>query len=414
MPQIAVIHNRDSLDFVRQVFAAYNAGRFVALVAAEPGGDTFCDALAPYIPKERVIPEPGRGWLDVHWPLPDDERPAQIVFSSGTEGRTKAFVLRHRALADVAHRLNAAMQLDKSVREYVAVPVTHSFGLGRCRAVAVAGGKCYLPENGFDAIEFRRMLAADQINAISLVPTLLRALLKRPESIGILGEKVRWIEIGTQHMSAAEKVQMRELFPHARILLQYGLTEAPRTSFLIIDKAAEEHLDSVGQTHGHTQVRISDSGRIQIRGPHLADGQLQDGELIPLCGEDGWFETKDLGSVQDGYLYYQGRSDDLINCGGIKVDPELLQQRVAESLDAEQHLAICGIPDSMWGQGFFVAIDVQNALETIGIRATSSIKIQQVKTIPCTVTGKVQRRQLAMLYQTPTAALQSCLRVSTR
>lgn len=412
MPEIIAIRKDHSLDFVRQVFAAYNTESVVALVADDPGGDPGVAGLTPYFPTEIITPNSGGGWLDVKQPLFDSTGPAQIVFTSGTEGRTKPIVISHRALSDVVRRLNSFMQLDESIREYVGIPVTYSFGLARCRAVAAVGGKCFLPEYGFDIIELLEMLAAEQINAISTVPTIWRAVLQKPEMIGHLGENIRWMEIGSQYMTATEKMQLRELFPNARIVQHYGLTEASRTSLLMINETTEALLDSVGQTCGDTQVRISNAGHIQIKGPHLADGQLLNGELIPLCHKDGWFETNDLGSMREGYLYYQGRSDDQINCGGIMVDPERLQQSVCERLNAAQQLAICGIPDGVRGEGFFVAIDarsvleisrvkatVEYCLEIMDIHATSSISIQKVENIPRTATGKVKRRQLARLCE---------------
>jgi acyl-CoA synthetase (AMP-forming)/AMP-acid ligase II len=133
-------------------------------------------------------------------PVIATDTPAQISFSSGTTGRPKALLLSHRALNDVVTRINDAMGVTDEIREYIGVPVTFSFGFGRARAVAVAGGQSYLPPNGFDPTEIGRMLKAGEINAISAVPTLWRVLLAHPEVIGQAGDKVRWIEIGSQYM----------------------------------------------------------------------------------------------------------------------------------------------------------------------------------------------------------------------
>ncbi|NHX27178.1 AMP-binding protein, partial [Escherichia coli] len=150
-----------------------------------------------------------------------------------------------RNITDTVARLNTAMELDDSVREYVGIPVTYSFGLGRIRAIAAAGGAFYLPER-FDPVEIREMLLAGEINAISAVPTLCRLILATPQVIGEAGRHVRWIEIGSQYMSGAEKAAMRDLFPNARIIQHYGLTEASRSTFLDVSAAPEDQLESVG------------------------------------------------------------------------------------------------------------------------------------------------------------------------
>lgn len=327
-------------------------------------------------------------------------------------------VISRGALADVVTRLNAAMSVDSSIREYVGVPVTYSFGLGRCRAVAAAGGRLYIPERGFDVIEIRRMLEAGEINAISAVPTLLRILLADPAVLGGFGDRVRWIEIGSQYMSRAEKQQMKEIFPNARILQHYGLTEASRSTFLLLNDAEGEDLESVGRPAGRVEIRISDENRIQIKGPHVALGRLADGAIVSIADESGWLTTGDVGHMSDGLLFFEGRADDVINCGGIKVDPGLLEQEVKREVGSNGRFAIARIRDPSRGDGFFIAVEegspippstireaVHRALKKRDINAGSSVKAQTVPSIPTTATGKIKRRELARFYQ-PESPLQ--------
>ena len=396
------IHQANSVDFVKSAFKVYNSGNVLAVLKQPDSGLSL---------KQEITPKSGGGWLDLRQDVIRENRPAQIVFTSGTEGAPKAILLSHQALADVVVRLNNIMKLDETVREYVGIPVTYSFGFGRCRAVAAAGGRCFIPENGFNPAELARMLAADEINAISAVPTLWRTLLAQPEIIGALGRKVRWIEIGSQYMSRAEKEQMKALFPNAIIVQHYGLTEASRTTFLNISETEGDLLESVGQVTGDVEVKVSPEGLIMIRGPHVATGQIIGSEIKELVDADGWYTTGDFGRLENNYLYYGGRADDLINCAGIKVNPDLLQERIHRRLNVENKIAVCRIDDELRGDGFFVAIEsgsgigvkkVQDAsieeLLALGINAKSSVKVQEVKRIPRTDTGKVRRKELSRLY----------------
>ena len=77
-------------------------------------------------------------WFERPLRMKSSDKPAQIVFSSGTEGAKKAVLLSYNNLGDVVVRLNDLMVLTSEIREYVGVPVTYSFGLGRVRAVAAA------------------------------------------------------------------------------------------------------------------------------------------------------------------------------------------------------------------------------------------------------------------------------------
>ena len=412
MSRITPLKTVNSVDYVHQVFSHYRSGDMIALNVPREDLESLDEILSPFDAQSLLIPNAGGGWIEEHLPVIDEDVPAQVMFTSGTGGRPKVILHHHKSFADVVERLNTMMQVDDSIREYVGVPVCHAFGLGRCRAVATAGGRSYIPENGFDLIECRRMLARGEINAISMVPTLCRVLLARPELFGQVGENVRWIEIGTQFMHVDEKKLLKEIFPNARIVQQFGLTEAPRSSLLAVDQVPEEYLSSVGTPYGNAKTAISVEGHILVSGPHVAAGILNGGVITPLTNEYGWLDTHDQGRVVDGYLYFEGRSDDLINCGGINIDPEQLQQRAALILNAPSNIAICGCTDPLWGQGILAAVEqgtnistqdvtaaVQSALKSMGIGSISAILVRYVGEIPRTASGKIRRRQLASQYE---------------
>jgi len=358
-----------------------------------------------------IVPKPGPSWTRQQWTTQTTTDVALISFTSGTEGFPKGVILTHANLADVVTRLNGLMQVDDGICEYIGVPVYHSFGFGRCRAVTAAGGKFFIPDNGFNPSEIGVMLKNGEINAISAVPSLWRVLLANKDLIGNSGKSARWIEIGSQYMSRQEKEELKALFPEAKIVQHYGLTEASRTTLLEIHKVEGEALESVGKVFGGVAVQLTEEGRIAIRGEHVAQGYLIDGKEIPLKDDEGWFLTKDLGSLEGDYLYYKGRADDVINCGGIKVYPEALESKIYTTIGHSSGLAVCRKQDPMRGEGFLVAvikdlkIDQQQLRETVvkatqelGVNAANAVTVIEVDDLPKTATGKVQRKQLADWY----------------
>lgn len=358
-----------------------------------------------------ITPTENGAWLQRQFTAVNSREPALISFTSGTEGMPKGVILTHTNLADVITRLNSAMQLDDSISEYVGVPVYQSFGFGRCRAVATVGGKCFIPKHGFNPAEIGKMLRQGEINAISAVPSLWRVLLANKDLIANYGRAVRWIEIGSQYMSRLEKEEMKTLFPEARILQHYGLTEASRTTLLAIHAVEGHCLESVGQASAGVEVKQTPAGRIAIRGHHTALNYLIDGQAVALQDEEGWFESQDLGRLENGYLYYHGRADDVINCGGIKIHPEALETKIYAKIGGCSGLAICRKPDLMRGEGFLVAVtpelkvDQQQLQKTIlqatgelGVNAGNAITIIDIAVLPTTATGKIQRKQLAAWY----------------
>jgi acyl-CoA synthetase (AMP-forming)/AMP-acid ligase II len=402
-----------SIAFVREVLDLYHQQiPFVILRAPE-----HADALRGF-EIERTIepaehPSSNHGWIH-HEPTQfcDANELAQVTFSSGTEGTPKAIALSHRALADVVERVNGAMKIDSSIKEYIGVPTSYSFGLGRVRACAAVGGSTYIPERGFDPVELAAMLEKNEINAFSAVPTLIRTVLGNPELFAAHATKLRWIEIGSQYMSGDEKRQLRELFPNASIVQHYGLTEASRTTFLDISNAPENALESVGQPTGESKVRIADDGRIEIAGPHAAMGLLTSEGITPIVDDSGWLCTNDLGEMRDGFLFFKGRADDQINCGGVKLSPDAIEQKLCDRLGIKQGITIARVPDPVRGDGILLCYTPQtkvdepklaqitrSVLEEMGLKVGTALHIQSIAELPTTGSGKVQRSKLAELYQ---------------
>ena len=396
-------------EFLRSVFSLYKQQQLFAVVRRDVADDPRLSGA------DRLLLEDGpkAGWFHTDYTLSNSDTPAQIVFSSGTEGRPKAIVLTHRNLSDVVERINAAMLVTSEIREYVGVPVTYSFGLGRVRSVMAVGGTVYVPEK-FNPSEIRRMLKQGEINALSAVPSLCRILLNSTEMFEGIGKRIRWIEIGSQYMAADDKAAMRRLFPNARIVQHYGLTEASRSTFIDISKAKPEHLDSVGPVEGPVEIRIDSEGAICIRGNHVARYQLVTStELVPLTDAQGWLITKDRGEIRDGHLYFLGRMDDQINVAGVKLSSEHLEQRITLAFpQLAGHFAVAAIEDPMRGQLPIIAIEkdrkeflpqiekiIAEAMAYYGVSGGQAFRSMPVDQLPVTGSGKVQRAQLRNLYK---------------
>ena len=394
---------RNSLSYIENVFALNEARQPLVNVPDE----SFANSLTGIGIERCIVPDEGSGWFIESHPLIRDDRPAQVTYTSGTEGKPKGIVLTYSNLADAAERIIDQMDLTSDVREYVGIPVTYSFGIGRIRAVSAAGGRSYLPPRGFDPLELSRMLKLGEVNALSAVPTLLRILLQTPVVIGDAGKKLRWLEIGSQYMTGAEKRGIRELFPNARIVQHYGLTEASRSTFLRISEVPDELLESVGRAVGKTEVGISAEGRIRIRGPHVARWRVDTDQLVDLCDPDGWLQTSDLGHMKDGYLYFDGRADDLINTGGVKINPDMLEARIGKLLGQGGKIVVAKVPDALRGEGVLVVAEATDlavdrlrsasadALMELGLYAGDALHVRVVRAIPRTATGKPLRRLLS-------------------
>ncbi|MGG6264486.1 AMP-binding protein [Leptolyngbya sp. AN03gr2] len=408
----------NSTEYVDAMFNCLEAGDIAVPLKHQEDHDRISAANV-----DRVLtPQAGGAWMTRSFQGSNSSETAIVSFTSGTEGKPKGVLLSHQNLSDVVTRLNRLMQVDDTISEYIGVPVYHSFGFGRCRAIAAAGGRFFIPESGFNPAEIGAMLKKGEINAISAVPSLWRVLLSNTDLIGSAGQRVRWIEIGSQYMSRQEKEALKALFPEARIVQHYGLTEASRSTLLEIHQTEGDALESVGSANtpcsvacSNVEIKLTESGQIAIRGNHVARAYLIDGEEVPIQDENGWLTTKDLGSLENGKLYYKGRADDVINCGGLKIQPEALETKLFSQIGYHPGIAICRKPDPLRGDGFLVAVTpdvsidkselreaVSQATQAFGVNAGNSIAVVEVDQLPKTATGKVQRRQLAEWYSQQT------------
>ena len=408
LPASLGVVETNSIDYVRTLFKALREQQVVAPLRSHDDEQRKQVANVADV----ISPAQVSGWCNETLTLSPTNDVAHISFTSGTEGLPKGVLLSSQALVDVVQRVQLLMEMTEEAREYIGVPVYHSFGYGRCRHVASVGGQFYVPANGFDPREVADMLSSGAINALSLVPSLLRVFIHNPSIIDEVSYQLRWLEIGSQAMTADEKIAVRELFPNARIVQHYGLTEASRATLLSIDKAEPSVLASVGKAYGDSEIRINEQQRICIRGRHVANGILKEGQLTNLTDDEGWFETTDLGRIEDGYLYFNGRADNVVNCGGQKCSTDTLELAIADQLEHSiQEFAVSKIPHAVYGEGFLLSytssVDEQllkslavTALSEAGIKAKNALMLHIVDQIPKTHTGKIQHKVLSDSYLT--------------
>ena len=93
-----------------------------------------------------------------------------------------------------------------------------------------------------------------------------------------------------------------------------------------------------------------------IRGPHLANRIVTENGSITIKNEDGWFLTNDIGQIKGDYVYFLGRSDDIINLSGFKISAEFLEGKLASRLKCGSSIAVCGVPDQLRGEMIAIAV----------------------------------------------------------
>lgn len=154
-------------------------------------------------------------------------------------------------------------------------------------------------------------------------------------------------------------------------------------------------------------------GEIVLRGPTIASGYLKNDELTDQRFVDGWWRSGDMGHVdEDGYLYVQGRTDNMINTGGIKVHGEEVETCLVQH-PAVAQVAVIGVADPKWGQRIEVHLSCSSEVTEAELRTFCKEQglapFKQPKSyifheaLPIGVTGKLDRVTLREQYSKASA-----------
>jgi O-succinylbenzoic acid--CoA ligase len=145
------------------------------------------------------------------------------------------------------------------------------------------------------------------------------------------------------------------------------------------------------------EVRIDDDGQVLLRGPMLFDGYEGEPERTAAAFRDGWLVTHDLGHfADDGRLRIDGRIDDVIISGGVKVPAHSVAVAVGEHPDIEA-VEVLGVPDVEWGErvvAFVVSsepVALEDLRDRVAPRSWAPRQLVRLPELPTLPNGKIDR-----------------------
>ena len=301
---------------------------------------------------------------------PDDI--AILLFTSGTTGDPKAAVLRHRHLTSYVIGSVDFMGADEEEAALVSVPPYHVAGTSAVITGVYAGRRVvYLP--AFTPELWVAAARDEGVTQAMVVPTMLGRILDRLERDGEQLPRLHHLSYGGGRMPVPVIEQALRLLPHVDFVNAYGLTETSSTIAVLTpedhraaigsdDPVLRRRLGSVGRPLPTLEVEIRDAmgapvepgqpGEIWVRGEQVAGEYLGRADAT----QDGWFPTRDGGSLDEhGYLYLEGRLDDVIVRGAENMSPgEIEDALVAHPAVADA--GVVGVPDVEWGEKVVAAV----------------------------------------------------------
>lgn len=288
--------------------------------------------------------------------------PVAIVLSSGSTGRPKGVVHSHAStLGSVQAGRDVYRGIDSD--DSVLVCIGTSFG-GWCNTVIpfVCLGTRLVFQRRFEPQAFLKGLADERITIAPLVPTMWRMVLAaEPELYNL--SSVRLAFMSGEMASRSDVEQIRKRITE-KVRAAYLSTEgacgcgivADEDAFAMPSRPVSRALSGVGvrvvATNGTSgdPLPAGETGEIMLSGPSLARGYWKDPGRTAQRFRDGWWRSGDTGYLtEDGGVVLVGRTDHVINSGGVKIQAEEIEAALMSHPDIRQ-AAVVGVPDPKWGQ----------------------------------------------------------------
>ena len=355
---------------------------------------------------------------------------AAILYTSGSTGAPKGVMQTHQAMVFTLGSLIEYLRLGEDERILCVLPLSFDYGLYQL-LMAVALGACLVLERSFTFLgQVLGRMRDERVTVFPGVPTLFATLLAAHRRAPLSFPLVTRLTNTAAALPDEFVDGLREVFPNALIYKMYGLTECKRVSYLE-PKLLEAKPGSVGQAIPGTEVYLltedgkpappGQTGTLYVRGPHVMAGYWNRPDLSAQMLKPGKLPgervlcTHDLFRMdEDGFLYFVGRTYDIIKTRGEKVSPVEVENAL-HRIPGVREAAVVGVPDPLLGEAVraYVVTDPNAGLTAQSLRADSAQYLESYmvpaqvilcESLPRSPNGKINKR---LLTQESTSAVSS-------
>ena len=384
--QVVVFRSSQTVDFLVTYFAIHLAGSVAA-------------------PLERDTPEPL--FQEITASLTGSELPpgsADILYTTGTTGRSKGVIISHRTILADAENLIAGQGFSRDLVFIINGPLNHIGSLSKLFPVVMLGATLYILNGMRDLNAFFEALdyPAPKM-ATFFVPATIRMLLQfAPERLASYADKLDFIESGAAPLAHADMLRLCELLPHTRLYNTYASTETGIiATYNFNDGQCLQ--GCLGRPMPHSRLVITSEGLIACQGDTLMTGYVNDPELTATILHDDTIFTADMGHIdEEGRLRLEGRQGDVINVGGYKVAPTEVED-AALSLPQVNDCICIAVDHSLTGQALKLLVvtpegqpfdkrQIARALKAQLETYKVPLLYEQVEKIQRTYNGKINRK----------------------
>ncbi|MGW0994383.1 FadD3 family acyl-CoA ligase [Streptomyces sp. NPDC002520] len=291
---------------------------------------------------------------------PDDL--ADILFTSGTTGRSKGVMTTHGQTMDVYREWSRVVTLRSGDRYLLVNPFFHVFGYKAGVVACLLRGVTMLPEQVFDLERILPLLAKERVSVLMATPTVFHGLLDHPRRAEYDLSGLRLAGAGGSGVDTRMIERLREEMGIADVFSAYGLTESTGVASVCPpDADARSVATTAGPALPGTEIRVAgadgaplppgERGEVLVRGYNVMRGYLDDPDATERTVDaDAWLHTGDIGVLDErGYLTITDRLKDMYIVGGFNAYPAEVEHVL---LGHEQiaDVAVVGAPDERLGE----------------------------------------------------------------
>ena len=352
---------------------------------------------------------------------------AALIYTSGSTGTPKGVMQTHQAMVFAAWSLIEYLRLHRDDRIFLFLPLAFDYGLYQLLMAMMLGATLIVEKSFAFPVDIFKRLEREDVTVFPGVPTIFARMIAMHDINRLCFPGVTRVTSTAAALAVDFVPVLREIFPNGLIYKMYGLTECKRVSYLEPELLASRP-GSVGKAIPGTEVFIRNEkgedtkpgeiGILHVRGPHIMLGYWNRPDLSakmlkpgPLPGER-ILCTGDLFKMdEEGFLYFIGRTDDIINTRGEKVSPLEVEQ-VLVAIQGVREAAVIGIPDQEEGEAIcaFLAVDENTHITKRLVKKFCFAKLEPfmvprwvffLPTLPKTANKKVDKKKLAAQCHPP-------------
>jgi acyl-coenzyme A synthetase/AMP-(fatty) acid ligase len=347
---------------------------------------------------------------------------AFVTWSSGTTGRPKAILHGHGAYLELLDRVLGPLRGQRSDDQAQParsrrpapnlIPVSLALNAGIYNTLfGLRAGAALVIMESFETAMFAELVRRFEIRSTVLPPAAMTMLASDPHVVDL--SPLRYVRSITAPLSPLAARAFTEKF-RVTVLNGYGLAEIGEViGWTAADaRAHPDKVGAAGRPHPGVDVKIvresgkavttDEPGELLVRSPRMAAGYAGDERLDERIDPDGFVRTGDLAHCDaDGFIWIEGRLDDVINRGGNKVFPEQVEDVIRLS-PRVQDAAVVAKSDERLGQvpvAFVVGEASPAELEALCRQHLIAFKVpvafHPITELPRNEVGKVLRRVLA-------------------